>query len=133
MRKLMRAATWIAATAFCALLTACWDGELINTGSDLAGLEFGGDPKAGVHEITRTGCGACHTIPGIAEANGLVGPPLTQMGRRTYLAGVLRNTPDNMMVWLQKPQKVVPGNAMPDMGLSEQQARNITAYLYTLK
>jgi cytochrome c1 len=37
-----------------------------------------------------------------------------------------------MVTWLRDPQEIVPGNAMPDMGLSEEQARDITAYLYTL-
>ncbi|MBG0799841.1 hypothetical protein IYX23_19405 [Methylocystis sp. L43] len=69
----------------------------------------------------------------IAGADGLVGPPLDFISRRIYLAGVLCNTPQNMMAWLQDPQKFVPGNAMPNMNLSEEQSRNITAYLCTLK
>ena len=71
-------------------------------------------------------------IPGIDNARGLVGPPLDHMGRRIFIAGLLRNTPDNLVSWLRDPQAVVPGNAMPDMGLSDEQARDITAYLYTL-
>lgn len=93
---------------------------------------FGGDPGRGAVMIAQTGCGSCHTIPGITGANGLVGPPLTQMGRRIYVAGLLRNTPDNMITWLRDPQAIVPGNAMPNMGLQDQQARDIAAYLYTL-
>jgi cytochrome c2 len=93
----------------------------------------GGDPARGAAEIRNAGCGSCHRIPGIAGADGLVGPPLDLIGRRIYLAGVLRNTPQNMMAWLQNPQKFVPGNAMPDMNLSDEQSRNIAAYLYTLK
>ena len=50
-------------------------------------------------------------------ATGLVGPPLVHMGSRIYIAGVLRNTPDNMIAWLRNPQAIVPGNAMPNMGL----------------
>ena len=61
-----------------------------------------------------------------------VGPPLDHMGKRIFVAGLLRNTPANMVTWLLDPQAIVPGNAMPDMGLSEEQARDITAYLYTL-
>ncbi|MEZ0168665.1 cytochrome c oxidase assembly protein [Microvirga sp. TS319] len=94
---------------------------------------FDGDPGRGAVVIAQTGCGSCHTIPGITGANGLVGPPLTQMGRRIYVAGLLRNTPDNMVTWLRDPQVVVPGNAMPNMGLQDQQARDIAAYLYTLQ
>lgn len=66
-------------------------------------------------------------------ANGLVGPPLDFMGERIFIAGMLRNTPANMVTWLRNPQDVVPGNAMPDTGLSEAQARDVTAYLYTLR
>jgi cytochrome c1 len=62
-----------------------------------------------------------------------VGPPLDHMGRRVFIAGLLRNTPENMVRWLRFPQRIVPGNAMPDMGLTERQARDITAYLYTLE
>ena len=92
-----------------------------------------GDPDRGAAEIAAVGCGSCHIIPGIANARGLVGPPLDHMGRRIFIAGLLRNTPDNLVTWLRDPQAVVPGNAMPDMGLSDEQARNITAYLYTLE
>ena len=91
-----------------------------------------GDPDQGAKDIAMAGCGACHMIPGIPTARGLVGPPLDHMGRQIFVAGLLRNTPDNMVTWLRDPQAVVPGNAMPDMSLSEQQARDITAYLYTL-
>jgi cytochrome c oxidase assembly factor CtaG/cytochrome c2 len=92
----------------------------------------GGDPRQGAKLIAQTGCGACHAVPGIEGANGLVGPPLNQMGMRVTIAGVLRNTPDNMIKWLRNPQAVVPHNAMPDMGLDERQARDIAAYLAKL-
>jgi len=96
-------------------------------------LPFDGNPKRGATEIVEVGCGSCHTIPGVAGANGLVGPPLNKMGRRVFVAGLLPNTPDNMMRWLRNPQAIVPGNAMPNMHLQEQQIRDITAYLYTLR
>jgi cytochrome c len=92
-----------------------------------------GNAGRGHADITAVGCGSCHIIPGVATARGLVGPPLDHIARRIFLAGMLRNTPDNMVRWLADPQKIVPGNAMPDMGLSAQQARDITAYLYTLR
>jgi cytochrome c oxidase assembly factor CtaG/cytochrome c2 len=99
----------------------------------LPGGTAAGDADRGAALIRDYGCGACHVIPGIAGADGLVGPPLSQMGRRIYLAGLLRNTPDNMALWLQKPQSVLPGNAMPDMGLTTQQARDVAAYLDNLR
>lgn len=83
--------------------------------------------------IRQNGCGACHQIPGIEDANGFVGPPLNTIGRRIYIAGVARNTPEAMIGWLENPQAIVPGNAMPNMGLSEEDARDIAAYLYTLR
>jgi putative membrane protein len=106
-------------------------GEQSNAGA--AATSFGGDPQRGAKQIAETGCGACHTIPGIGGADALVGPPLDKMGRRIYLAGLLRNTPDNMISWLRYPQRILPGNAMPDMNLTQEQARDIAAYLYTLK
>ena len=78
------------------------------------------------------GCARCHTIPRVRDAQGNVGPPLTRFADRTFVAGMLRNEPDNLVRWLRQPQSVVPGNAMPDTGLSEQQARDIAAFLYTL-
>ena len=61
------------------------------------------------------------------------GPPLTRIGDRTYIAGMLRNTPANLVRWIREPQAVIPGNAMPNMGVSEADARDIAAYLYTLR
>jgi len=91
------------------------------------------DVSAGAALIAKLGCGACHNIPGIVDASGLVGPPLDHMASRQFIAGLLRNTPDNMMQWLRFPQKIVPGNAMPDLAIDEADARQLTAYLETLK
>jgi len=93
----------------------------------------GGDAKRGAALIQRYGCGTCHTIPGITGADGVVGPPLAMLGRRIYIAGVLRNTPDNLTRWIRDPQKIVPGNAMPDMGITEPEARDLAAFLQTLR
>lgn len=98
-----------------------------------AGAVAGGDPQRGEAIIGQVGCGACHEIPQMRSARGLVGPPLLHMGRRTTIAGVLSNTPDNMVRWVQAPQSVVPGNAMPDMGLDAQQARDVAAFLEGLQ
>jgi len=92
-----------------------------------------GDPRRGAALVTQYGCGTCHVIPGVPSASGNVGPPLTSMGDRVYIAGVLANTPENMIRWLQHPQAIVPGNAMPDLGLTEQDARDLTAYLDSLR
>jgi cytochrome c2 len=92
-----------------------------------------GDPRRGADLVSNHGCGGCHDIPGIPNANGNVGPPLHRIGTRVYIAGFLQNSPDNMAFWIQNPQKVLPGNAMPQMGISPSDARDIAAFLYTLK
>ena len=91
------------------------------------------DTKRGAALIRQYGCGACHTIPGIADAQGQVGPPLAEIGSRVYIAGMLRNTPDNLALWIRDPQGIVPGNVMPNMGIDAQNARDIAAYLATLQ
>ena len=93
----------------------------------------GGDPARGAEVIRARECGTCHVIPGIRGAEGHVAAPLTQMGRRTYIAGFLMNEPDAMVRWIRDPQTLDPATAMPDLGLSEQQARDAAAYLYTLR
>lgn len=93
----------------------------------------GGKAEHGPSLIVAYGCAACHTVPGVKGARGNVGPPLTRFGDRTYIAGMLRNTPANLVRWIRDPQGVVPGNAMPNMGVTEAEARDIAAYLYTLR
>lgn len=94
---------------------------------------FGGDPDQGRVLVTRASCGACHRIPGVENAHGEVGPPLAHYAQRTVIAGMLPNTPQNLTYWIAHPQAVVPGNAMPNTGLSDQEARDVAAYLYTLR
>lgn len=92
----------------------------------------GGDASRGRQVILRKSCGSCHTIPGVEGAAGLVGPPLFFFGRRTYIAGQLPNSPGNLLRWIRSPQSVERGTAMPNLGLTEQEARDVTAYLYQL-
>lgn len=93
----------------------------------------GGDAHRGASLINSYNCGSCHTIPGIRHANGLVGPPLISFGRRTFIAGELPNNPGNLVRWITSPSSVEPKTAMPTLGVSDQQARDIAAYLYTLQ
>jgi mono/diheme cytochrome c family protein len=98
------------------------------------GAESGiGDAAAGRRAIDQYACATCHVIPGITGATRQVGPPLEGIASRSYIGGVLANTPRNMVRWLMSPQRVSPGSAMPDLGVREQDARDITAYLATLK
>src|SRR4051812_41324026 len=94
---------------------------------------FSGDVKRGMALVEYYGCGGCHLIPQISDAKGNVGPPLLHVGTRTYLAGFISNSPENMALWIQDPQKALPGNAMPQMGITSQEARDIAAFLHTLK
>ena len=85
-------------------------------------------------ELVQTyGCGSCHVIPNVAQARGQVGPPLGGIATRSYLGGVLPNTLQNMALWIREPQKVDPRTAMPNLGVSATEARDITAFLYTLR
>ena len=92
-----------------------------------------GDVARGRQLITDYGCTSCHAIPGIKGPKGAVGPPLAGIGARTIIAGKIQNTPQNMMAWLQNPQALSPGNAMPNLNVKPEDARDITAYLFTLK
>jgi cytochrome c len=96
-------------------------------------LATGGDPERGRVVVLRYGCEACHDIPGVAGARGEVGPPLDGVASRVYLAGRLANTPRNLIYFLRAPQAVLPHGAMPDLGVSERDGRDMAAYLYTLR
>jgi cytochrome c oxidase assembly factor CtaG/cytochrome c2 len=91
-----------------------------------------GDPARGRTAIVHYGCGSCHVIPGIHSAVGRVGPTLAGIADRRMVAGIVQNTPDEMVRWIMTPQSMAPGNAMPNLGVSDTQARDIAAYLYTL-
>jgi cytochrome c len=110
------------------MLTGCNEGKAIRPYI----VATGGNPEHGRQLIQSYGCGACHMVPGIRGARGLVGPPLFYFGQRTMIAGQLPNSPGNLARWIQHPRTVEPKTAMPDLGLTEDQAYDIAAYLYTL-
>jgi len=89
-----------------------------------------GDPRRGEAAIARYGCGSCHVIPGVRRARGKVGPPLTDFAQRSYIAGNASNTPNNLAAWIRRPDSVEPGTVMPTLGVGEQEAQDISAYLY---
>jgi cytochrome c len=113
-------------------LAACNDEAAMDARRAAAAMT-GGDPERGATIARKYGCQACHTIPGVVGADGLVGPPLAGVASRSYLAGVLPNTPDNMVRWIRDPKGVDSLTAMPNTGVSESDARHIAAYLYTLR
>jgi cytochrome c1 len=90
----------------------------------------GGSVADGRRLIASYGCGACHAIPGIPGADALAGPPLDRFYERSYIAGQLANTADNLIQWIQDPQRIEPGTAMPNLGVSPDEARDMAAYLY---
>jgi cytochrome c2 len=112
-------------------LAACGEG----TGGDVpqALRVAGGDAREGHRLVAQHDCGVCHAIPAVRGARGAVGPSLAGFGQRGYIAGVLPNTPDNLVWWLQDPPQVSPRTAMPDLGLRPGEARHIAAFLLTLR
>lgn len=102
-------------------------------GREEAALLTGGDPAVGEGLLRDYGCGTCHTIPGVAGADALVGPPLTGFAGRMYIAGLLSNEPRNLVRWIQNPQAIDSLTAMPNVGVTAADARHMAAYLYTLK
>ena len=92
-----------------------------------------GDPDRAPAILARYGCRGCHTIPGVPGADGLVGPPLGDLARHVYVAGVLENTPDNLVTWIENPRGVNPRTAMPVTGITREEARHVAAYLYSLR
>jgi mono/diheme cytochrome c family protein len=109
-------------------LGACTEGSELPTYLRVAG----GEPDQGRRLIHAFGCGTCHRIEGIRGARGTVGPPLADYAERSLLAGILPNTPRHLVPWLMDPPAFDPQTGMPNMGLTEPEARHIAAYLYSL-
>lgn len=124
-----KASVWAASAMLVAgalLLGGCHNGDGVRTVP-------GGNPEAGKLAIHAYGCGSCHSVPGVRGANGLAGPPLTHFARRSFIAGEASNTSDNLIRWIQAPESIEPGTAMPNLGVTQAMARDMAAYLYTLR
>lgn len=111
------------------VITACSAFDRI--GEPVVEVE-GGDPRLGRDAIREFGCISCHSVPGVTGADAHVGPPLDNWAERQYIAGREPNDVDTLILFLLDPKSVDPETAMPVTGLSEEDARNIAAYLYTL-
>ena len=119
---------------FCGMLVAgalFFSGCKPNSGSPLAPV--GGDPERGRAAIERYGCAGCHTIPGARNTAAVVGPNLQSIASRNYIGGVAANTPENMIRWIENPQSLSPRSAMPNLRVTDIDARDIASFLYTLK
>ena len=93
----------------------------------------GGDAVVGKRLIDQYQCGSCHAIPDVAAAAGTAGPPLLGFGKRSYIAGRIPNQAPALVQWLIDPPAMKPGTMMPNLGVSEADARHMAAYLYTLQ
>ena len=120
------------ATAAIAGRGLVWLGFAMLAGCDAPDSDLG-DARVGQAIVTQQDCGACHRIPGISGAEGTAGPPLDHFATQARIAGVLPNRPAALERFLLSPETVVKNGAMPNMALSQTQARQIAAYLYTLK
>ncbi len=92
-----------------------------------------GDPSRGKVLVEQLTCPACHVIPGIEGARGMIGPSLEHIGTRPTIADKHENTPATLAKWIQNPQSFDPAYTMPALGINDTDARDITAYLFTLK
>jgi len=99
----------------------------------VADVTTGGNAADDANKIQYYGCGSCHVIPGISGASGLAGPPLSGVANRIYIAGMLQNTPDNMMRWIENPKAFNEKTVMPNLGVTPRDAADIAGYLYTLR
>jgi cytochrome c2 len=82
------------------------------------------------------GCVACHRAPGVPEASGTIGPNLKGVGDPKVtpkIAATIDNTPDNMKRWVMNPQAMKNGTSMPNLGLTDDEATRLVAFLETLK
>lgn len=98
-----------------------------------AAASSAGDAKAGKKALQQYLCVTCHQVPGVVGANRHVGPPLNGIATRKYIGGIIPNTPENMVRWLENPQQFDPHSAMPNLGVSNKDARDMAAFLYTLE
>ncbi|ESY83325.1 c-type cytochrome [Mesorhizobium australicum] len=105
--------------------------DRVRNESDMA---TGGLGARAIPIMIANGCSGCHTIPGVPGAQGQVGPRLdSSLADRVFIGGVLANNPENLIRWIRAAREINPHTAMPSTGITEQQARDIAAYLYALK
>jgi mono/diheme cytochrome c family protein len=116
------------AVALGATVTQAW--MFAGRSQDIARALTGGDPSRAPELIRRYGCAGCHTIAGISGGDGQVGGLLSGIKKRVYVGGVVTNSPDNLIRWIVDPQRFSPRTAMPATGISEQEARDVAAFLY---
>ena len=92
-----------------------------------------GNPDTGRAVIASVGCGVCHEIPGVPGAIGVVGPSLRDFAGRTPIGGTHVNEPSVLVTWVRNAPELSPDTGMPRMPLTEQEARDVAAFLSTLR
>lgn len=120
----------LAAAAGCVALAACDDAPPIDAA--YRHVE-GGSPERGLRAMARYQCGSCHAIPGAVTHGVRAGPPLDGFGRRSYIGGRLPSAPDTLQRWLRDPKALEPRTTMPHVGVTDEDARDIAAYLLSLR
>ncbi len=118
----------ICAFLFAALLV-CTTAAVAAKASQIAD----GNPELGRRLAERYHCGSCHTIPGVSAARGRLAISLDSFGQRSYIAGRIPNQAPLLARWIESPRSLIPDTAMPDMGVTPADARDIAAYLRQLK
>jgi cytochrome c1 len=135
LRKTRRVATWLVVTlvilAAGAVLGIGLQTWLLNAQQRLEAIsKTGGNPDNGPALLVKYGCVNCHKVPGMNAPAGNVGADLSGLADRSFIAGVLANTPENLTHWIIDPQSVDQNSAMPKTGITHGQARDVAAYLY---
>ncbi|HEV8141478.1 MAG TPA: cytochrome C [Methylomirabilota bacterium] len=74
--------------------------------------------------------GACHRIPGVRSARGIIGPSLKGLAAGPYIVGRMANDASNLVAWIRGPRVLDPQTIMPDLTVSEPDARDIAAFLF---
>jgi cytochrome c2 len=92
----------------------------------------GADAAAGRAVVERVGCATCHDFPDIGWPRGAVGPALDGFAGQALIVGRIPNRPDLLAAFVRDAPAIVPGAAMPTMPITEEEARDVAAYLYTL-
>ena len=150
-RGLGRAARgWLVAVAMSALLLAACGGTAPAGGAAKPDTKAGGQPAAqaagggsvqgdannGKQLFATRGCIACHVAPGVPGATGTIGPSLAGIGdaaKKPTLTDGGANTPEHIKAWIQNPQGLKPGTLMPNLGLNDKDASDLTSFLLTLR
>jgi len=126
------ASTWIRRCTLAAavIVSAACDSK---AGEQAVAAVDAGNVERGRLALDRFQCGACHTIPGVPLARGSAGPPLHDFGRRSYIAGKIPNTEALLAQWIADPHSLIASTAMPSMGATPDDARDMAAYLKSLR